>query len=311
MAVLDHVVLSVTSPEVTMTTPRRVATMVVGRLSVTLPEGEEQVDGDERYADAYVYRPDGMPTGPFDFGFTRQDATVDMQAGISDFELNLDDAAARISGDVLFETEITADGLGDWRPGVDFRVGDRVWVRVWNKEILLPVTGITAVPAEEGFWRVRVGGKLVHDSRELAKATQSVRVELEAERRKRAEEAKRLAEQQERDRQLAQQAKDAADTADAAARSARSAASTANSTANRVSTLNGRVLDWTDSANSSMAATFDLSRAVSNLLVAISMINVSGLVNAPDAYNSRMRTAQSRSDDAFEKAWAGRIIDRT
>lgn len=97
--------------EMSMTIPRRQACMVYGKLNVTLKKGDVQ-ERDKRVTDGYVHIPEDMPQGRFDFGFTREDADINIETGQSTYELALDTAARRITGQVLFEQDIIAPGFG-------------------------------------------------------------------------------------------------------------------------------------------------------------------------------------------------------
>lgn len=171
--------------EMSMTIPRRQACMVYGKLNVTLKKGDVQEERDKRVTDGYVHIPEDMPQGRFDFGFTREDADVNIGTGQSTYELALDTAARRITGQVLFEQDIIAPGFGDWRPLIDFSCGDLVGVRIWGKELVLPVTSITR---ETTGWRAHVGGQLINDRRKIISENRKILADIESERRERMNE---------------------------------------------------------------------------------------------------------------------------
>ncbi|WP_244660073.1 hypothetical protein [Corynebacterium diphtheriae] len=170
--------------EMSMTIPRRQACMVYGKLNVTLKKGDVQ-ERDKRVTDGYVHIPEDMPQGRFDFGFTREDADINIGTGQSTYELALDTAARRITGQVLFEQDIIAPGFGDWRPLIDFSCGDLVGVRIWGKELVLPVTSITR---ETTGWRAHVGGQLINDRRKIVAENRKILADIESERRERMNE---------------------------------------------------------------------------------------------------------------------------
>ncbi|WP_241800444.1 hypothetical protein [Corynebacterium diphtheriae] len=170
--------------EMSMTIPRRQACMVYGKLNVTLKKGDVQEERDKRVTDGYVHIPEDMPQGRFDFGFTREDADVNIGTGQSTYELALDTAARRITGQVLFEQDIIAPGFGDWRPLI-FSCGDLVGVRIWGKELVLPVTSITR---ETTGWRAHVGGQLINDRRKIISENRKILADIESERRERMNE---------------------------------------------------------------------------------------------------------------------------
>ncbi|CAB0673453.1 hypothetical protein FRC0268_00271 [Corynebacterium diphtheriae] len=171
--------------EMSMTIPRRQACMVYGKLNVTLKKGDVQEERDKRVTDGYVHIPEDMPQGRFDFGFTREDADINIGTGQSTYELALDTAARRITGQVLFEQDIIAPGFGDWRPLIDFSCGDLVGVRIWGKELVLPVTSITR---ETTGWRAHVGGQLINDRRKIVAENRKILADIESERRERMNE---------------------------------------------------------------------------------------------------------------------------
>lgn len=171
--------------EMSMTIPRRQACMVYGKLNVTLKKGDVQEERDKRVTDGYVHIPEDMPQGRFDFGFTREDADINIETGQSTYELALDTAARRITGQVLFEQDIIAPGFGDWRPLIDFSCGDLVGVRIWGKELVLPVTSITR---ETTGWRAHVGGQLINDRRKIVAENRKILADIESERRERMNE---------------------------------------------------------------------------------------------------------------------------
>ncbi|MBG9330178.1 hypothetical protein I4J47_01845 [Corynebacterium belfantii] len=171
--------------EMSMTIPRRQACMVYGKLNVTLKKGDVQEERDKRVTDGYVHIPEDMPQGRFDFGFTREDADINIGTGQSTYELALDTAARRITGQVLFEQDIIAPGFGDWRPLIDFSCGDLVGVRIWGKELVLPVTSIIR---ETTGWRAHVGGQLINDRRKIVAENRKILADIESERRERMNE---------------------------------------------------------------------------------------------------------------------------
>lgn len=203
--------------EMSMTIPRRQACMVYGKLNVTLKKGDVQEERDKRVTDGYVHIPEDMPQGRFDFGFTREDADVNVESGQSTYELALDTAARRITGQVLFEQDIIAPGFGDWRPLIDFSCGDLVGVRVWGKELALPVTSITR---ETTGWRAHVGGQLINDRRKIVSENRKILADIDAERRERSTEIMRVSEIAEKATTTAQEADSKAETADGKAEDA-------------------------------------------------------------------------------------------
>lgn len=174
-----------------MTVGRRTATHVYGSMRVTAPEGVEVVEDDERLQLGYIYRPDDQPTGRFDLAFVRADVTQDMETHISNFEEALDTAEVRVAGEVFFEREISAAGLGRYRPGVDLATGDVVDVRIWGRLLELPVTATTMVvsDSERAGWSVHVGGQFISDAETLRRQNAQVQAAIDADRRRAAKAA--------------------------------------------------------------------------------------------------------------------------
>ena len=171
-----------------MTVGRRVATYVYGDFNVILPDGQVQQKADSRIKNGYVYRPDNRPTGRFDFGFVRADATINLEAQTSDLEQVVDTAQRRVSGDIFFERDISTDGFGGFRPGIDFHVGDIVNVMIWGKRLQLPVTAIDFVTSPStglADWRVHVGGQMISDPEGLKMKNDQITQQIAQERRER------------------------------------------------------------------------------------------------------------------------------
>lgn len=172
-----------------ITVGRRVSTFIYGVMNVTLADGvvgeEPEKTGLE---EGYIVRADGdMPTGRFDFGFTRHDASMHMGLHTSDMEQGIVAASRRVEGGVFFERDIEPGGFGRWVPGVDFRVGDVVGVVRWGRVIPLPVT---ALNLRDGRWVAHVGGQMIHDAEKLRSQNQSIEKTIADERRQRAKENK-------------------------------------------------------------------------------------------------------------------------
>lgn len=172
-----------------ITVGRRVSTFIYGVMNVTLADGvvgeEPEKTGLE---EGYIVRADGdVPTGRFDFGFTRHDASMHMGLHTSDMEQGIVAASRRVEGGVFFERDIEPGGFGRWTPGVDFRVGDVVGVVRWGRVIPLPVT---ALNLRDGRWVAHVGGQMIHDAEKLRSQNQSIEKTIADERRQRARENK-------------------------------------------------------------------------------------------------------------------------
>ena len=186
MAVLDDVVLVADGGDVTV--GRQTATFVYGEFNVVLPHGREKVETDDRLQDGYVYRPKGGIKGPFDVGFVRADATVDLEADTSDLEVVVDAAQKQAEGDVFFERDITTAGLGQFVLDRDFRVGDVVTVELWGKRLRLPVTAgdyVASVSEGPAAARVHVGGQLISDAEAVARQNDDLRRQIAREKAER------------------------------------------------------------------------------------------------------------------------------
>lgn len=186
MAVRDDVVLVADGGDVTV--GRQTSTFVYGEFNVVLPHGREKVETDDRLQDGYVYRPKGGIKGPFDVGFVRADATVDLEADTSDLEVVVDAAQKQSEGDVFFERDISAAGLGQFVLDRDFRVGDVVTVELWGKRLRLPVTaGDYVSSGSDGpvGVRVHVGGQLISDAEAVARQNGDLRRQIAREKAER------------------------------------------------------------------------------------------------------------------------------
>ena len=193
MVVRADVVLLADGGDVTV--GRDIATFVYGEFRVVIPEGREQVETDRRLQDGYIYRP-STDISPFDIGFARADATIDLEVQSTDLEVVVDQAQRNAEGDVFFEREITAAGLGEYTPGVDFVVGDVVSVELRGRRMLLPVREISMLSSEsDGVvgWRVVVGGVLISDRDELRRRYDAVRRQVANDKRELARSAGRAA----------------------------------------------------------------------------------------------------------------------
>lgn len=175
---MQDVVLVADGGEITV--GRRLAPFVFGEFNVILPAETKQEEKDDRLQDGYVCAPPGA-VARFDVGFSRADATVDLDVNQSDTEAVIDAAQSVVSGDVFFERDIGPAGIGAYVPGLDFVVGDVVTVELWGRKLRLPVTSIAGVSSVsdggEGV-RVHVGGQLLSDSAELKRHTDSLRKQI-------------------------------------------------------------------------------------------------------------------------------------
>lgn len=144
----------------------RVACYTYGRHNVILPEGKELAidDYDTGYSDGYIYRPpEHTEFDDFDFAFVQADIEVDVNALWSDFEAVIDEAQKKVAEDVYFDADIEGTGLGRYKFGKHYKVGDivRVGILGGRRYITAPVTQVTHLPS--GELRVHVGGQAIRD----------------------------------------------------------------------------------------------------------------------------------------------------
>lgn len=185
-----------------LTIGRTVAPYVYGKWEVTIPEGTEQ-DSDPRVTDAFIYRPDGAPTGRFDIGFVQADVHMDMNTETSNVESQFDAAVDKAKGGVFFGRDIEGRGLGRYRPGVDFAEGDMVDVLVWGLRLSSIVTEVVMVDLDR--WRAHVGDQMIADPLALDLQNSEVWDAIRAERFRAQQEADRIKSQAATDRQQSQQ----------------------------------------------------------------------------------------------------------
>lgn len=186
MAVKDHVVLSSDGGSVTM--GRRLAFYSYGKFDVVIPEGREQQVDDDRIQNGYIARNPGHQMGRFDFGFIRQDATINLEAQTSDLELAIDSTEKRSEGDVYVERDISRAGMNGFELGRDFGLDDIVRYRVWGNYLRLPVTAGDLESSVDGGLRgvrVHVGGQVASDSEARRRANNEILGQIENEKRQR------------------------------------------------------------------------------------------------------------------------------
>lgn len=186
MSVKDHVVLSSDGGSVTM--GRRLAFYSYGKFDVVIPEGREQQVDDDRIQNGYIARNPGQRMGRFDFGFIRQDATINLEAQTSDLELAIDSTEKRSEGDVYVERDISRAGMNGFELGRDFGLDDIVRYRVWGNYLRLPVTAGDLESSVAGGLRgvrVHVGGQVASDGEARRRANNEILGQIENEKRQR------------------------------------------------------------------------------------------------------------------------------
>lgn len=246
MSVKDHVVLSSDGGSVTM--GRRLAFYSYGKFDVVIPEGREQQVEDDRIQNGYIARNPGQRMGRFDFGFIRQDATINLEAQTSDLELAIDSTEKRSEGDVYVERDISRAGMNGFELGRDFGLDDIVRYRVWGNYLRLPVTAGDLESSVDGGLRgvrVHVGGQVASDSEARRRANNEILGQIENEKRQRTREASKT-------RSVADSAQS---TADSAKGTADAAKKTADETAALVEELDieGSIQEARDAVDSSNA----------------------------------------------------------
>lgn len=186
MSVKDHVVLSSDGGSVTM--GRRLAFYSYGKFDVVIPDGREQQVDEDRIQNGYIARNPGQQMGRFDFGFIRQDATINLEAQTSDLELAIDSTEKRSEGDVYVERDISRAGMNGFELGRDFGLDDIVSYRVWGNYLRLPVTAGDLESSVDGGLRgvrVHVGGQVASDSEARRRANNEILGQIENEKRQR------------------------------------------------------------------------------------------------------------------------------
>lgn len=213
-----------------MTVGRRTANYTWGAFEVVLPEGLEQQETEERLQDGYIYRPDDRGHGRAELTFVRADAHIDMNAQRSDLEQTLDGASERTKGDAYYTRQISGVGLGKTTPGVDYRQGDMVRVKLWAKYLELPVTAIIRGKSADGSTAdvaAQVGGQMLRDAELLRKRNDDVDSQIAAEKRERLRQVGAVDSKAAQAKDTADSAKDTADTAESKAEAAQGTADTA------------------------------------------------------------------------------------
>lgn len=190
----------------------RTAAYTWGAWSATYPEGVTPPVMEPGRELGYVGQ---LQDGAKDLGsrcWTRTDVQVDGVEHFSTVPSAFDAAEVRTAGEVFFEQDLDASGLGNLTPLIDFNVGDVVPVLAAGKVIDLPVTAVdmTSAVGDELGWRVHVGGQLVSDRAEL----DSVNAALE---RQILRESRETNGRLDEVRQAASEAKSAASAADSKA----------------------------------------------------------------------------------------------
>lgn len=169
-----------------MTVLRHVASHVYGAWDVRWPEGFTPPELDPDHELGYVHQLRDEEVPPFGRRFVRADVQIDAEVDTSTVEQTIDEVAARVSGETLFQRDITDKGLGRLKPGVDFELGDIVPVRLWGRLLDLPVTAIDDM-SNLGVitHRVHVGGQLVRDDAGRLQSNRTIERDIAAERRER------------------------------------------------------------------------------------------------------------------------------
>ncbi|NON70017.1 hypothetical protein HO111_04950, partial [Corynebacterium ulcerans] len=221
---------------------RRVAGFVWGKWNTQVLDGELPQADDPRLVQGFVHKPADMPMGRFDVRGVRADITqvmavtpdgeVDYVRGSSDAEQVLDAAETRSDGEVFFESDITAIGLGPHVPGVNFDIDSIVDVQLCQHRIPAPVTAVDMV-AENGVWgwRVHAGGQPIVDSVRLNSSNTQILGVLAQERREAAAKVAEVSSRVSQVSRVAHEAKSDARVADGKAEAADEKAGEAQKTA--------------------------------------------------------------------------------
>lgn len=186
---------------------RRTASWTWGQFEVTLPEGDSQVEQDQRIADGYVYRPDDRETGRLDLTWVRADVNLNMNAEKSDLEATLDAASRRVSGRLYYTRELKGPQLGRSIPGKHYKVGQVIELLLWTKIVLFPVAAIRvfSTPDQPIGYAVQIGDQPLRDPVAQRKRIAEHWTQIMTERRRASAEAAALQKQAKTDRQQTQQ----------------------------------------------------------------------------------------------------------
>lgn len=186
---------------------RRTASWTWGQFEVTLPEGDSQIEQDQRIADGYVYRPDDRETGRLDLTWVRADVNLNMNAEKSDLEATLDAASRRVSGRLYYTRELKGPQLGRSIPGKHYKVGEVIELLLWTKIVLFPVAAIRvfSTPDQPIGYAVQIGDQPLRDPVAQRKRIAEHWTQIMTERRRAAAEAAALQKQASTDRQQTQQ----------------------------------------------------------------------------------------------------------
>ncbi|WP_225747216.1 hypothetical protein [Corynebacterium sp. Marseille-P4611] len=152
--------------------------------------------------------------GRFDFGFIRQDATINLEAQTSDLELAIDSTEKRSEGDVYVERDISRAGMNGFELGRDFSLDDIVRYRVWGNYLRLPVTAGDLESSVDGGLRgvrVHVGGQVASDSEARLRRNAEILGQLENEKRQRTRQVSKAQSTATSAKSTAEQAKQTAD----------------------------------------------------------------------------------------------------
>lgn len=171
-----------------VTVLRPLASSAFGKYSLTLPEdvGVEDVHklsapGNELGFVAALSR---RRVGGMARRFVRADVSikaVDVRSEdwipSSDVHSVLSEAKGRVSADFFLESDISLAGLGEWRPFVDFQLGDKARVDIFGMVVVMAVTRIEPKISDhsEDDWLVHVGAQLVSDDQARLAANEVLR----------------------------------------------------------------------------------------------------------------------------------------
>jgi len=275
-----------------MTVSRRMATHIWGAWDVTLPDNAEQVGTDARVRRGFSAKVDMEHTGLFDRAFIRADAKIDIPAGTSNLEEQIETAAKKVQGQTFFERDITQSGLGHYLPGSDFVVGDVVKVRIWGRLLELLVTSIemTTGAGNHTGWRVHVGGQMIDDLKALKTKSSEVEAKIAEERRQRFGST--------------EAAKAAATRAESLAGEAKTAATEAKETADSVSGVATDAKAAADEAKEKAEAVNDLATDAKSMAdnALRTVNNAMGEISKAQEYSDQAKTASAESLQYSERS---------
>ncbi|QQE51597.1 hypothetical protein I6H52_04485 [Corynebacterium urealyticum] len=180
----------------TLTVMRRLATYAWGEYTVTWPDDFTPPDVEEGNTLGYVAHLNNKNPSLSGRRFIRSDVDITAtnpnptppEPGQTNVEEILDAATNQVTGDAFLEKDITTPGLGRLTPGLHFRVGDRIPIRIFGRILenqLVTAITRTSEPSDTNGYLVHIGGQLTGDQLQLLQRNTEIDRAILAERRER------------------------------------------------------------------------------------------------------------------------------